>query len=186
VSGARLWLVRHGPVECEDGLCYGASDVKGVEAASRGIALRVAPLLPPSVDFYASPLGRCAQLALALEALRPDLAAQFDTRITEMSFGAWEGRAWNDIPRDEFDGWLADFACAPAGGTGENTNGFMNRVGDAYDSWRASGQDAAWVTHAGVIRAVLLLHEGVRRIERPDRWPTRAIELGEVVLLEAP
>ncbi|HSV61131.1 MAG TPA: histidine phosphatase family protein [Variovorax sp.] len=182
----RLWLVRHGPVECEEGLCYGATDVRAVEVASREIAARVAPLLPPTIDFYASPLGRCAQLALALEALRPELQAQFDTRIAEMSFGDWEGRAWNDIPRAEFDSWLADFAAAPAGGNGENTHGFMNRVADAYDSWRASRQDAAWITHAGVIRAVLLLHQGVRRVERADQWPTRAIGMGEVVLIEAP
>ena len=57
----------------------------------------------------------------------------------------------------------------------------MARVGDAYDSWRASGQDAVWVTHAGVMRAVLLLHEGVRKVERADRWPTRTIGLGELM-----
>ena len=180
----RLWLLRHGPVECAEGLCYGASDVHASEQASRDIADRVAPQLPQGVELYASPLSRCAQLAFALEALRPDLQAQFDTRIAEMDFGAWEGQAWNDISRAEFDGWLADFACAPAGGTGENTNGFMNRVGDAYDSWRASGRDAAWVTHAGVMRAVLLLHEGVRKVERADRWPTRAIALGELMVIE--
>ena len=182
----RLWLLRHGPVECAEGICYGVSDIKALEPHSREIAVRAAAQLPAGLDFYASPLGRCAQLAFALEALRPDLLAQFDTRIAEMNFGEWEGQAWNDIPRAEFDDWLRDFAEAPAGATGECTNGFMDRVGDAYDNWLASGQDAAWVTHAGVIRAVLLLHQGVRRVERADRWPTRAIAMGELVVLEAP
>ncbi|MBS0339870.1 MAG: histidine phosphatase family protein [Proteobacteria bacterium] len=182
---SRLWLLRHGPVECAEGLCYGACDVHGVEAASRDIAQRVASQLPVGVEFFASPLSRCAQLALALEVRRPDLQAQFDTRIAEMDFGTWEGQAWNDIPRAEFDGWLADFAEARPGGTGESTSTFMSRVGDAYDSWRASGRDAAWVTHAGVMRAVLLLHEGVRKVERADRWPTRAIGLGELMVVEA-
>jgi len=181
----KLWLLRHGPVECAEGLCYGVSDVRALEPASQEIADRVAAQLPPGVDFYASPLARCAHLAFALEARRPDLQAQFDTRIAEMNFGQWEGRLWNDIPRAEFDGWLRDFAAAPAGGSGESTNGFMARVGDAYDSWRASGQDAAWVTHAGVMRAVLLLHEGVRKVERADRWPTRTIALGELMVVEA-
>ena len=184
-SAPRLWLLRHGPVECADGLCYGASDVHASEQHSRDIALRVAGELPSGVEFYASPLSRCAQLALMLEALRPDLQAQFDTRITEMDFGGWEGMAWNDIPRAEFDGWLANFAAARPGGSGESTNAFMARVGDAYDSWRASGRDAAWVTHAGVMRAVLLLHQGVRKVERADRWPTRAIAMGELMLIEA-
>ncbi|MGR4867887.1 histidine phosphatase family protein [Variovorax sp. LARHSF232] len=181
----KLWLLRHGPVECAEGTCYGASDIKASERHSREIAARAASQLPAGLDFYASPLARCAQLAFALEALRLDLQAQFDTRIAEMNFGDWEGRAWNDIPRAEFDDWLRDFAHAPAGGSGESTNGFMDRVGDAYDDWRASGQDAAWVTHAGVIRAVLLLHEGVRKVERADRWPTRTIAMGELVLIEA-
>lgn len=184
MSAARLWLLRHGPVECAEGLCYGASDVRAAEPASQGIADRVAAQLPSGVEFYASPLSRCAQLALALQARRPDLQAQFDTRIAEMNFGAWEGMAWNDIPRAEFDGWLGDFAEAPAGGRGESTNAFMARVGDAYDSWRASGRDAAWVTHAGVMRAVLLLHQGLRKVERADRWPTRAIALGELMVIE--
>jgi alpha-ribazole phosphatase len=182
----KLWLVRHGAVDCEEGTCYGATDVPAVASAAREIAGRVAPLLPHRVDVHASPLNRCAQVALALEALRPELQAQFDTRIAEMSFGTWEGRPWNEIARGEFDAWLTDFAAALAGGNGESTNGFMNRVGDAYDGWLAGGRDAAWITHAGVIRAVLLLHQGVRRVERADQWPTRAIGMGEVVLIEAP
>ncbi|SFM46236.1 histidine phosphatase family protein [Variovorax sp. OV329] len=181
----RLWLLRHGPVECAEGLCYGASDVKASEPAMQEIAERAAAQLPPGVDFHASPLARCAQLAFALEARRPDLKAQFDTRIAEMSFGRWEGSPWNDIPRAEFDGWLQDFAAAPAGGSGESTNAFMGRVGDAYDAWQASGQDAAWVTHAGVMRAVLLLHQGLRKVDRADQWPVRTIGLGELMLIEA-
>lgn len=182
---SRLWLLRHGPVECADGLCYGASDMHAVEAASNDIADRVVQELPHEVEFFSSPLSRCAQLALALEARRPDLLAQFDTRIAEMSFGTWEGQAWNDIPRAEFDEWLAEFATAPAGGSGESTNALMARVGDAYDGWRAGGRDALWVTHAGVMRAVMLLHQGVRKVERADQWPTRAIALGELMVIEA-
>lgn len=184
-AAPRLWLLRHGPVECAQGLCYGASDVPASQSHSREIALRAAAELPLDVTLHSSPLSRCAQLALALQALRPDLQAQFDTRITEMDFGVWEGMAWNDIPRAEFDGWLADFAAARPGGNGESTNSFMARVGDAYDDWRASGRDAAWVTHAGVMRAVLLLHQGVRKVERADRWPTRAIAMGELLRVEA-
>jgi len=183
---SRLWLVRHGPVDCAPGLCYGASDVAASLQDSRAIARRLAPLLPPQIELYASPLGRCAQLAFVLEGLRPDLRTQFDTRIAEMSLGAWEGRLWSDIDRGEFDAWMADFAHTPAGGIGESTQGFMARVGGAYDDWRAAGQDAAWITHAGVIRAVLLLHDGVRSVEQAAQWPKRALGFGEVVQLELP
>ena len=181
----RLWLLRHGPVECAEGICYGASELKASEEASQAIARRVVAELPAGVDFYSSPLARCAQLAFALEAIRPDLQAQFDTRIAEMNFGEWEGQAWNDIPRAEFDDWLSDFATVRAGGSGESTNTFMARVSDAYDGWCASGEDAVWVTHAGVMRAVQLLHQGVRKVERADQWPTRPIALGELLVFES-
>jgi len=182
----RLWLLRHGPVDCADGLCYGASDVSALEADLQAIAEQAAVQLPAGVELHASPLSRCAQLAQALELRRPDLQAQFDTRIAEMSFGQWEGQPWNDIPRAEFDGWLQDFAAAPAGLSGESTNAFMARVGDAYDGWLAGAQDAVWITHAGVMRAVMLLHQGLRRVERADHWPTRSIALGELMQFEAP
>ncbi len=78
-----------------------------------------------------------------------------------MDFGAWEGRAWSDIARPEFDTWIQDFANIPAG-----------------------GQGALWVTPAGVIRAAGLVHAGVRGIDSADQWPTGAIVFGELVLLE--
>ena len=37
----RLWLLRHGPVECAEGLCYGASDVQArarISKAGRRVA----------------------------------------------------------------------------------------------------------------------------------------------------
>ncbi|MDM0112526.1 histidine phosphatase family protein [Variovorax sp. J22R133] len=178
-------MLRHGKVDCASGLCYGASDVSVSAALTRAIAKRVAPDLPANVEVFASPLSRCSQLAVALEALRPDLQTQFDTRIAEMDFGAWEGRLWDEIGRDEFDAWIREFATGRAGGSGESTNSFMSRVGDAYDAWRAARRDALWVTHAGVIRAVWLLHGGMRALERADQWPRRQLGFGELVEIEA-
>ncbi len=101
-----------------------------------------------------------------------------------MDFGAWEGRAWSDIARLEFDAWMQDFADIPAGGSGESVRGFMARVALAYDDWCAGGRDALWVTHAGVIRAVGLVHAGVRDIASAGQWPTEAIAFGELVSFE--
>ena len=49
--------------------------------------------------------------------------------------------------RAEFDAWTRDFADARAGGSGESTRAFMQRVGEAYDDWRA-GRPRRAVGHA--------------------------------------
>ena len=181
----RLWLLRHAPVLAAPGLCYGISDLRADAAASRAAAASAAPRLPPGLRAHVSPLQRCEQLAQYLRGLRPDLALQTDARLREMDFGAWEGRAWAEIARAEFDAWTTDFAHAAPGGHGEPVCEFMARVGAAWDDWRASGRDALWVTHAGVMRAALLLARGVRLPARAADWPADALGFGELLALHA-
>lgn len=182
----KLLLLRHAPVLAEAGLCYGASDVAASPGHTLEIASRIAPTLPAGIAMRCSPRMRCGVLAQAVAALRPDLRAQQEPLIAEMDFGAWEGRPWRTVERGAFDAWTADFADAPAGGDGESVRAFMQRVGAAWDAWRAADQDALWVTHAGVIRAVWLLQAGVRCPERAEQWPARAIGFGECVGIEMP
>ena len=101
-----------------------------------------------------------------------------------MDFGAWEGQPWGHIPRAAFDAWLADFADAPPGEGGETVRALMARVGAAWDDWRASGADALWVTHAGVMRAALLLARGVRLPASAADWPADDLPFGEVLALQ--
>ncbi len=180
-----LWLLRHAPVLAEAGLCYGASNLRADPAATRAAADAPAAALPQGIALFTSPLQRCEQLAQSLQALRPDLTLQIDPRLREMDFGAWEGRRWADIGRAEFDGWIADFANAPPGGQGEPVRDFMARVGAAWDDWRASGRDAVWVTHAGVMRAALLLSRGVRLPASAADWPAEVLDFGELRALRA-
>ena len=60
----------------------------------------------------------------------------------------------------------------------------MARVGAAWDDWRASGADALWVTHAGVMRAALLLARGVRLTASAADWPADDLPFGEVLALQ--
>ncbi|WP_077002668.1 histidine phosphatase family protein [Variovorax sp. KK3] len=180
----KLNLVRHAQTTAATGACYGRSDVDVTPEATQAIAERIAPALPAGIALVCSPLRRCAGLADAIVALRPELSLRVDPRIAEMDFGDWEGHAWSAIARAEFDAWTRDFADARAGGTGESTRAFMQRVGEAYDEWQAAGHDALWVTHAGVIRAVWALREGMRCVERADQWPSRPIGFGEWVVVE--
>ena len=180
----RLWLVRHAEVAAPPGLCYGASDLPADAAATRAAARALAERLPHGLCLQVSPLQRCELLAQSLQALRPDLTLKFDARLREFDFGTWEGRPWGDIARAEFDAWLVDFALARPGG-GECVAELMARVALAWDDWRASGREAAWVTHAGVIRAARLLAGGRRQVAAATDWPAEGLAFGASLVLQA-
>jgi len=170
-----LWLARHALPLIAPGICYGALDVPAGEAATREAAQQLANALPEGIAMAWSPLQRCAQLAQALSALRPDLASRADPRLREMNFGAWEGRSWEAIGSQALAVWTDDFAKHRPGG-GENLEGFMQRVAEAWDE--LGGEPCVWITHAGVIRATGLLARGQRRIDRADQWPVEAPAYG--------
>jgi alpha-ribazole phosphatase len=181
----RLLLVRHAQTTAAEGLCYGRTDVPVEAERTRAAAARAAAELPAGIAMAWSPLGRCADLAGAIAALRPDLQVLApDPRLAEMDFGAWEGRPWSAIPRTEFEAWTRDFADGRAGGSGESTRVFMQRVGEAYDAWRDGGRDAVWITHSGVVRALWLLREGRRCVARADQWPSERIDFGALVAID--
>ncbi len=190
----RLWLVRHAAPGIAAGTCYGALDVEADVAGTHEAARRLAAALPADhVLVRHSPLARCAQLARALEALRPDLAARPDARLAEMDFGTWEGRAWNAIGRAAVDAWTADFAGHAPGG-GESLARMLARVASALAEARAAcaaqtAGDVVWITHAGVARCVRWCLQAPGRMPRADEWPVAAPAFGEwncVDLLEAP
>ena len=180
-----LWLLRHPPVVAEPGLCYGRTDLACTAEATRAVADAIAPLLPAAIEVRTSPLQRCAGLADAIGDLRPDLRpAHRDARLAEMDFGQWEGRGWADIDPTELEAWTNDFADGRVGVDGETVRLFMRRVEAAWSDWQASAHDAIWVTHSGVMRAVLLLRNGVRCPVTAADWPRRPIAFGESVGIE--
>ena len=185
-----LWLARHAVVTQGAGRCYGRLDWPADAAATQAAAQALARRLPAHVCVaQVSPRRRCVQLAEALAALRPGLRWRVDARLAEMDFGAWEGQTWEEIGRTAMDAWLADFMDARAGG-GESVRAFMARVGAAWDEWRANGNgdggsgDALWLTHAGVMRAALLLARGVR-LPAASEWPAHVLSPGQVLCLNA-
>ncbi len=179
----KLWLVRHAQPLIDKGICYGQLDMQADAKATNGCAAALAKVLPPHIQVASSPLQRCKQLADALSGLLPGLVFTSDTRLQEMHFGSWENRAWANIPKSELDEWTADFGNFPAGQSGESVSQFMKRVASAFDSLPRE-KDVLWVTHAGVIRAVHLLAQGVRGIERADQWPSNAPSYGQWCTLE--
>lgn len=185
-----LLLARHAPVVGGKGVCYGMSDLLADETESLRAAAELSSGVPKGWRVQVSPLQRCQQLARALQALRPDLRFEDDARLQELNFGAWEGVAWANISQAQFDRWLADFANACPGdeagpGAGESVAALMRRVDDAWQEWRASGEGALWITHAGVIRAAMLLSRGTRVPATAADWPSNEIPYGQMVDLRA-
>lgn len=179
----KLWLARHATPLVEAGICYGRQDVAADVVATAECAQALAGLLPTGTRVIHSPLQRCTQLAQALGGLRPDLARSSDPRLQEMDFGAWEGRAWQDIAPAELQAWTDGFADYVVGGSGESTRQVMARVASAFDELQGPA-DTLWITHAGVIRAAELIARGVRQIARADEWPVDAPSYGQWCTLE--
>jgi alpha-ribazole phosphatase len=179
----RLWLVRHARPLVETGLCYGSLDVAADEEDTAAAAQRLAQVLPQSIGVLVSPRARCAQLAHALAALRPDLSPRTEPRLAEMDFGGWEGRLWNGLPRAELDAWVADFAHYRAGLTGESTAQFLARVGRLLDDCRAAGCDQAWIAHGGIFKA-MLVHQSGLRVAATSDWPRESLAWGQSQLFD--
>ena len=146
-----LHLIRHPRPIVAAGTCYGRRDVAAENPAPAAERLRA--VLPAGLPVWSSPSRRC----LALAQLLADQPVA-DARLMEMNFGDWEGRPWDDIPRDQLDAWAADIAgYAPPGG--ESPLQVQARVLDFVAELRVPA--AVLVTHAGVIRMLLARQRGL-------------------------
>jgi alpha-ribazole phosphatase len=170
--------VRHAQPVVAPGVCYGALDLAADAGATLQAAQQLAKALPPGIAVRSSPLQRCEQFAKAVCGLRPDLTSETDARLVELDFGVLEGVAWDAIDKASIDAWTADFWLHRFGGH-ESVSDLMLRVGAAWDQWRAQTEPQVWITHAGVIRAVHLLSQGVRRIDHAADWPSQTPAFGQ-------
>ncbi|MGB8054245.1 MAG: alpha-ribazole phosphatase family protein [Azonexus sp.] len=165
-----LHLVRHPEPLVEPGICYGRLDPEAENAGA--VAALLSNELTLGLPVWSSPLRRCRSLA---ELLHP--RPTFDARLTEMNFGLWEGRPWEDIPRHELDAWAADVAgYAPP--DGESPRMLQQRA-LAF----VAGLDvpeAVVVTHAGVIRVLLAHWRGLP----PAEWPQLVFRYGSLTTVE--
>ena len=144
-----LILVRHTRPKVAAGLCYGQTDLELAGTFANDAAAVLAAL--PAINRVASsPLQRCRALARCIADAR-ELPLEFDERLMEMDFGAWEGQPWSGIPMSEIDAWDDDFLHARPHG-GESVAMFMSRVEAALADWSARRETIAVVTHAGVIK----------------------------------
>jgi alpha-ribazole phosphatase len=172
----RVFLIRHPRPAVAPDICYGASDVE-LAADALACVERLRAVLPAHMRLFSSPLRRCRRLAEALHD-----APNYEGRLREMSFGAWELRSWNEIPRAELDAWAAaPTTYAPPGG--ESVAEVSARVTAFLDERIGSGgEDFAAVTHAGVMRIIA----GRLQSLTEATWFNLRFGYGELTVLEVP
>ncbi len=140
------------------GFCYGRLDVALRAEAAADIAAVVARLggiRPDTVR--TSPSSRCRLLAGAIADARGGVVVE-DPRLRELDFGAWEGVAWDDVPRASLDRWAADLSgFAPPGG--ESGAALVARCRDAYAALPPWGCQVV-VSHGGPLRVLAALARG--------------------------
>jgi alpha-ribazole phosphatase len=164
-------LVRHPAVADGRGRCYGRLDLPLADTAS--IAPIVAALAPMyGAMIHTSPLARCRLVAEALG------TPAIDTRLREMDFGAWEGLAWDDVPRGDLDRWAADLIgfAAPGGETGA---ALVARVTAFWQALIRQPGAHVVVTHGGPLKVLMALAE-----DRPVDLARPTLPVGDIYWLE--
>lgn len=177
-TGVPFALLRHAPTGWNaEGRLQGLTDTTlsdAGEQAARGWRL------PPPADGWrrlSSPLKRACRTA---ELLRPSAPVSIDSRLREMSFGAWEGRTLADLRATAGDTFVAaerqglDFQ--PPGGESPRTA--MARIGGWAMEIAEAGEPVVAVSHKATIRALLALATGWDMTGRPPvKLDWRALHL---------
>jgi alpha-ribazole phosphatase len=166
-------LIRHPAVADAAGRCYGRLDLPLADAASiTPILAALAPIRGAMI--HTSPLARCRLVAEALAADWRQAPPIADSRLLEMDFGAWEGVAWDDIPRADLDRWAADLTgFAPPGG--ETGAALVARVTEVWRMVSALPPAHVVITHGGPLKVLLALAE-----DRPVDLSRPALPMGSI------
>lgn len=184
---ATVYYIRHGETDWNvAGRLQGRRDVP-LNARGRAQALHCGEVLrdlfaregrdPASLDYVSSPLGRARQtLELAREALgQPHEGYSLDERLSEISFGDWEGCTIAQLHTRDPQGIAArehdKFRFVPP--RGESYVEVMRRMGEWYEGLT---RDTVAAAHGGTARG-LIAH---LKIAQPAAAPLIDIAQGVV------
>lgn len=122
-----IWAWRHPRAEGAAGRCIGRTDLRVDPRRAKHLARRIQAVarrhgLPPIV--HTSPLQRCADVGRWLR--RWGWTHVVDPELSELDFGAWDGRCWDDIAQASVDDWCAAFMTSAPGG-GESVAALLDR-----------------------------------------------------------
>lgn len=155
----RVVLIRHGEAAGVSGRCIGQTDVPLSDAgagAVRALADAMQEEITVPVRMVSSDLLRCTASA-AILATSLGLHFATDRRLREANFGEWEGKAWDELERDDgprLSAWMKDWTTV-APPSGESVPDLLARVRPVLDEWRMGEGLILAVTHAGWIRAAI-------------------------------
>jgi probable phosphoglycerate mutase len=184
--GQTLYLIRHGETDWNaEGRLQGGRDIplndRG-RAQAREAGQKLAALVPAaaSLDYLCSPMGRARE---TMELLRETLglpreAYAVDQRLSEITFGSWEGQTWREVRK--LDPARANarerhkWAFVPPGG--ESYAMLRERILPVF---AGLARDTVVVSHGGVMRAALNGYgvEEASRAASLDIWQGRIIVL---------
>lgn len=171
-----IYLIRHTTPAVARGVCYGQADLDVTESFEEEAEV-IRQCLPATIGaVHSSPLQRCTRLA---KALFSHLPLQLHDRLMEISCGEWEMRAWDQLPKEEVDPWMADFVNLPIPG-GESYIDLYGRVNRCWEEIvAAAGNGAiAVVAHGGPIRSIL---SGITKTPLIDSFKAFSLHYGCVV-----
>jgi alpha-ribazole phosphatase len=154
----RLYLIRHAETEeAFAGRCVGRLD-PGLSQRGREQVAALAAAAPPLSAVYASPLRRALETAEPVAAAL-GLAVEVRAELCECDFGLLEGLSFAEIEASwpEVHATWMDAPATVRFPRGEAFADVRERAAAFVEEARASpGDAAAVVTHAGVVRAVLV------------------------------
>ena len=149
-----IYLVRHTPTILPKTVCYGQLDVELQKPYSL-LFDAILEQLPTQINtIYSSPLIRCKELANFIAKKNNTTNLNFDDRLKELSFGDWEGKAWDIIPPKELNPWMEDFVNI-AVPNGESFKDLYSRSIAFFQTITNTTNNVVVISHAGVIRSVL-------------------------------
>jgi broad specificity phosphatase PhoE len=171
--GLRLLLVRHAAPADRRQTAFGLDGPLSDRSRERAVALRRG--LPRARASWVSPAQCALETAEAL-----DYEAVVDDALRDWDSGAWAGRTVEELLEEDPAGiaaWRGDPAAAPHGG--ESLEALIARAGDWLEARAEEEGTRAAVTHAAVVRALLVVALGmpVASFWSLDIAPTSVTEL---------
>ena len=145
-----IFVIRHTKVNIENKICYGSMEVPLREGYIEKAKI-FQNNLPSQIDkIFSSPSQRCTDLLDSL-----NLKYTKEKSLTELHFGDWEGKHWDEIEKSDLDFWMQDYVHrSPKNGEkmielNLRVMNFITKIS------KYNFKKILVVTHSGVIRCLL-------------------------------
>ncbi|GBF51755.1 histidine phosphatase superfamily [Leptospira ryugenii] len=154
-------LVRHPETVAPKGMCYGHLDLDIKDPVEKAKETVLEQLVSAPDLIVSSPLLRAKKLANSLAEHFSLPVFQEDRRLMEMNFGEWEGKLWDELPKEETEKWMNDFVNLNAP-NGESFVELQSRVLHFAEEWWLAEQNK--LQELGAKRLLIVSHSAPIRV----------------------